>query len=408
MYTSFAELPFRGSICGIFLILALVSVGHADVVSPPTVEKFAVWKDANGDGQWQSGDSVLTCVTNMLQYVCAGQSYNYKQYNYPAGADLSGHPSSGDGLLLDQLNHTTGSIDTTWIKPQANSLQFWMGWAQLDHNTDNAAISTSPKGFNLGIIMNAEPPTTWDNTQQKMVHHITAGIPANNVQLGIKVRGSLLSPLSGESKDPATLAPRVVVSDDFSNNSSLYFSSFSNKELPAPPTPTTAAPYPTLPGQELVPDSNVPAGWQSAFDGNWTYNTDTTGGGVIGNLRPDPANLGGFIIAITLGRLYDPALGPSDPNGIKNIVFYSFPLAPGTYDPNDPATYNQAAYTEFSLDVSQFHNGDTLFITGVPPDSTCCDNTAVPEPVTVAFFVVGGLGLAGLRVWRSRRGQHRS
>ncbi|MDD4888971.1 MAG: PEP-CTERM sorting domain-containing protein [Phycisphaerae bacterium] len=379
-----------------------------------SVTSWGVYKDQNGNQTLDSADSVLGCITNMLQYMCAQQSYQYRQFGYPAGADLSGSPSSTDGGWPDL--GTLGQYNQTWLKPEKDTLQFWLGWSEYDHRTDlaNSGFVTSPKGYNFGLIMNAEPPATWDNALGKMVHHVTNGVVRNNVQLGISVKGSSLTPMAGESTDPVTLSPRVVISDDFTSDPSKYYSSYSTKELPTPPVPTTANPYPSFVGQELTPNGAVPPGWQSHFNGNWTYNEDTTDGGVLGNLRPtgsDPA--GTFQIRITLDQL-----GIGDPTapgytGIKKLVFYSFnPPANYTSDQmlHDPSIY-LSAWTRVELDLTQIQQGDTIFIAGgnfapaAPGNENlfgtdCCNLT--PEPFTIVLMGIGGLGAAGA-AWRRRR-----
>ena len=333
-------------------LLACQAPARADyvwgnVVSPvPTVGDFAIYKANPADGGTfnASVDTYLGCVTNYMQYMCAAQSYGY------------GWPSSSDGTIQH-------SYDSTWLTPQANPsatsgtvtvggtsypayswdpnvLQFYIGWAQLDHNTTNPAYATSPKGYNLGTIMNQEQ-RYWDPVSGTVKVVPASQTISNNVKITYTVTGS-------------TVAPVVAGSDTFTVGNS----------------------------QDLTTEGATPQ-FQSTgvntITGNWSYSNNVSDGGVIGNLVPDGTNP--MVVAIDLAQL----------GNLSDIIIYDFTHSAGNYDPNDPASYLNQAYIRLDLAALGITSGDTIYLASYPG---CCTGNQTPEPVTLVLLGLGGAGVA--------------
>lgn len=364
------------AICATVVAICLgnPSAGKAGVVSPvPTVSQFGVYRD-NGDRTFSSqNDALVGCVTNMMSYVCAAQTQNYKQYDNPKGYDISSWPSSGDGRLYWEKTGTHVS-DVTWLTPQDNPgavtgtinvggtnysayswmpnvLQFYLNWAQLDHNTDNPDYANVSKGYSLGINMNQEQ-RYWDPVSQT-VKHVIAGLSSdtstnhNNVKIDFTVVS-------------AVEEARMVLSDDFSTDPADYLHNpFYNGEQPSGQTAT----------------SELKKTGVNTFSGDWNYKFNSSDGGVIGNLMGDGSTP--LIIRVDLVELGD----------LDQIIFYDFLHGAGNYDPFDMDSYDQP-YTRLDLDALGLGEGDSFFITLY---DGCCNQ--VPEPMTLGLLLLGGAGL---------------
>lgn len=355
-------------------------------------QEFGIILDVNNNGVLDEEDKEtgqLACITNMLQYLSAATSYDYKQYLTPAGSgrdsDTSGWGNTSDGMYV-------GGGNTTWIEPEADALQFWMAFSRQDHDENapdgmhyEGSYALTPKGFNLNMIMNRTDRLNADGTIKGQegdgfymanpyghtIYKPTEGVEKNTVEIDFAVVGS-------------TLDERVILSDDV--------------ELGTPPTapnpgnpPRPTAGTPILPGQEFFVASQGDLSKQtgldsydSYFQGDWTYNEDTTDGGVMGNLQPGETP-GSMIIRVDLT-----SLGEGE-DAIQKIIFYTFVHD----DENDPENLNpyQMTFQKIELTLSA---GDTFFIV-----DKCCET--VPEPVTLALMGFGGLGLAGAGAWRRYR-----
>ncbi|MCG3180291.1 MAG: hypothetical protein BIFFINMI_02650 [Phycisphaerae bacterium] len=384
--------------------------------------EWAIYKDVNGNGVYDAADEQagpLACVQNMLQYLSAGTSYDYFQYITPNGADASGFPNSSDGSFI-------GGGNTTWLQPQRDQLQFWLAYSRLDHDLKdpwNTPGADAPHGYNLDMIMgrtdriadlNDPSHPTWAYIVDGPNATKDYGMGAGVIDAGIDISAAygpgytIYKPTEGETANTvkidlamtgSSLTPWVVMSDDVDTaNDSV--------STPVPPSPGRPERPPlggagTVAGQELVGIStgdmtktDGSGSYDAAFRGDWTYNKDTTDGGVLGNFTPESSALGSLIIRVDLN-----SLGTGD-DAISKIIFYSF----AQLDPDNP--FYQAMTLYDLMDATSTLNGltvgegDTFFIL-----SNCnCDSFNTPEPATMALLGIGGavIGVGGA-VSRRRR-----
>ena len=373
---------------GAVLVLCLVACGttaSADVISPvPTIGEFAIYKAAPAGGAFNPQvDSYLGCVYSYMQYLSAGTSYGYKQYDNPKGYDLSAWPNSSEGVTSPGA--LTSTSHKTWLTPQNNPnaitgtvkvgettysayswqpnvLQFYVGWSRLDHDTNNETYATAARGYNLGVIMNQEQ-RYWDPVSNS-VKHVPSDLSTNlasnynNVKINFTVLGSLAD-------------PNVVLADDFSTNPAEFPSDppYTN-EMPRDPKATAEL-------KELTP---------GVFAGDWTYKLNSTDGGVLGNLVPDGTTP--MVIKIDLIEL----------GNLTDIIFYNFNNSPGNYDPFTAANYDQS-YVRLDLQALGVGEGDSLYLVSY---QDCCGVTT-PEPMTLLLLAGGGLSVVGAAVRKRLR-----
>jgi hypothetical protein len=362
--------------CALLLGAGAVS---ADEVELKTAS-FGLFKDVNGNGvlddEERSCENKLGCAVNILEYLSADTSYDYKQYNTPPGSgpdhDISAWPNNSDGLFVSGLN-------TTWLEPQLDELQFYMGYSRRDHDSQTPEYDDAPKGFHLSMIMNRPEILLTDGTIKGKegegfnqanpfsfpIYKPTDGVVKNSVQLDLAVAGSSLDPFVALSDDVETTAANPTAAE--------------------PPRPLPAGTV--LSGQEFVATTLtqdlIDDGYSDSFTGEWTYNEDTTDGGVLGNLLPDEND--DFVIRVDLTEL-----GDGD-DAIQTIVFYTF-AHDDINDPNDLNPYLQT----FQMIELELAEGETFFITD---DCNCI----VPEPGTMILLALGTSAWAATFIRRRRR-----